>query len=363
MSDLKKISLYFTEGSSDKEYHAEIKAAGDKFVVEFRYGRRGGPLKAGLKTTAPVDYASAVKVYEKLVSEKTSKGYSTGTDGTPFEGTEKAGEVTGFVPQLLNEISEEEAESLILDDGWVMQEKMNGERRPVIIKHSVTGVNKKGLAAALPQPVFQALTSLPMDSEVDAEIIGDVLYVFDMTRMGSKDLRGLGFATRYAAAAALLGEDHPHLRLVPAAFTAESKRKLFDEVKARNGEGLVFKRKDAPYTPGRPNSGGTQLKLKFYASATCEVNGQNGDRRSVSLAVYDEDGKKVDVGNVTIPENHSIPKPGEFVEVRYLYAYKGGSLYQPIYEGPRTDQDRSDCGIAQLKYKPEDAKPAKKLKR
>ena len=363
MSELKKISLFFTEGASDKEYHAEIKAAGNQFVVEFRYGRRGGSLKTGLKTAAPVDYPAAVKIYEELVKEKVSKGYSTGVDGTPFEGTEKAGEVTGFVPQLLNEISEEDAEALLTDDNWVMQEKMNGERRPVIIQESVTGVNKKGLATALPQPVFQALSALPMDSEIDGEIIGDVLYVFDMTRMGSKDLRKQGFMTRFAAVAALLEADESPVRLVPVAWTTEDKRKLMAEVKARSGEGVVFKRKDAAYTPGRPNSGGTQLKLKFYASATCEVGGQNGGKRSVSIAVYDEDGKKVEVGNVTIPENHSIPKPGEFVEVRYLYAYKGGSLYQPIYEGPRTDQDRSDCGIGQLKYKPEDPAPAKKLKR
>ena len=59
----------------------------------------------------------------------------------------------------------------------------------------------------------------------------------------------------------------------------------------------------------------------------------------------------VEVGNVTIPANKDIPKEGQIVEVRYLYAYRGGSLFQPTYLGPRTDVLKDECTFSQLKYK------------
>jgi hypothetical protein len=45
------------------------------------------------------------------------------------------------------------------------------------------------------------------------------------------------------------------------------------------------------------------------------------------------------VGSVTIPPSHTVPAAGSIVEVRYLYAYEGGSLYQPVYLGIRDDID------------------------
>ena len=57
------------------------------------------------------------------------------------------------------------------------------------------------------------------------------------------------------------------------------------------------------------------------------------------------------LGSVTIPANHVIPAAGAIVEVRYLYAYPGGSLFQPVYAGERTDQALEACDTAQLKYK------------
>ena len=48
-----------------------------------------------------------------------------------------------------------------------------------------------------------------------------------------------------------------------------------------------------------------------------------------------------------------MPSPGDLVEVQYLYAYRDGSVYQPVYKGKRTDIDAKDCKVSQLKYKPE----------
>jgi len=62
-------------------------------------------------------------------------------------------------------------------------------------------------------------------------------------------------------------------------------------------------------------------------------------------------GKHVGVGNVTVPVNQAIPPPGQVVAVRYLYAYPGGSLSQPLLLGVRDDVDREDCRADQLKYR------------
>ena len=118
-------------------------------------------------------------------------------------------------------------------------------------------------------------------------------------------------------------------------------------------EGVVFKRLDAPYTPGRPNTGGSQLKHKFYATLSCVVAKIN-PQRSVEVRLLGEDGW-MPCGNVTIPPNHPIPEVCQVIEARYLYAHKGSNaLYQPVYLGPRNDVDTSECLLTQLKYKPED---------
>jgi len=90
MNAIAKTSLYYSEGSSDKEYHAEIVAIPGGNVVNFRYGRRGGTLTTGTKTSVPVDFAQVQKIFDKLIKEKTSKGYTPDLSGAAYQGTENA---------------------------------------------------------------------------------------------------------------------------------------------------------------------------------------------------------------------------------------------------------------------------------
>ncbi len=46
--------------------------------------------------------------------------------------------------------------------------------------------------------------------------------------------------------------------------------------------------------------------------------------------------------------NKEIPAVKAIIEVRYLYAYKGGNLYQPTYIGVRDDIGLKDCIISQI---------------
>ena len=68
--------LLYQEGSSDKVYQVDLCEVGqDRYVVNFRYGRRGSKLKEGAKTTKAVSLVEAEKVFNDLVASKTKKGY------------------------------------------------------------------------------------------------------------------------------------------------------------------------------------------------------------------------------------------------------------------------------------------------
>ena len=81
MKLVKQTSLWFQEGVSDKIYEVDLCEVGTgKFVVNFRYGRRGANLKDGTKTTLPVTESEALKIFNQLVGSKTKDGYQeTGT--------------------------------------------------------------------------------------------------------------------------------------------------------------------------------------------------------------------------------------------------------------------------------------------
>jgi hypothetical protein len=54
----------------------------------------------------------------------------------------------------------------------------------------------------------------------------------------------------------LAGFQHSGIHGVKTLKSPKEKRAAFDRLKAENAEGVVFKNKDAPYTAGRPASGG-----------------------------------------------------------------------------------------------------------
>lgn len=348
-NELKSASLYFTNGSSDKEYHANIEASGDGYAVNFRYGRRGASLSTGTKTQTPVDYDKAVAIFDKLVKEKTSKGYTAGADGTPYLHSDKA--VSGLLPQLLNVIDDREVSSLIANPAWCVQEKYDGRRMMLRkVGETVEAINKLGLIVGLSAPIAEAALALSGDFTLDGEVIGDRLYAFDILSVGGEELGAKSYRDRYSALTTLLGGDGA-IVAVPCWTDASDKAAQVAALKERNAEGAVFKHLDAAYAAGRPASGGTQLKLKFVATLSAVVTKVNA-KRSVAVSLLDGD-RWTPMGNVTVPANQDVPVEGAVVEVRYLYAIPGGSLFQPTLLGVRDDIETQECVVAQLKFKAE----------
>jgi len=326
-----------------------MEKSGPGYLVNFQYGRVGNALQSGSKTPKPVDEASALKIYDKLVKEKMAKGYAEKEGkGSGFSGpavTEK--KTHGIFPQLLNSIEESEVERLIQNDAYVAQEKFDGQRRMVISKdEKITGLNKKGQEVQLPDSfegcVYNKCT-------LDGEIIGNKLYVFDVLFLDTISIKEHRLDHRLKLLESL---NHTNsIEKVKTAYTTSEKRKLYNELKARNAEGIVFKRKDSEYVAGRPNSGGAHLKFKFYKEASFIVKDFTKGKRSVGLELLNENKERVFMGKCTIPPNKEIPAIGDVVEVRYLYAYLGGAIFQPTFKEKRDDVDFRECLTSQLIYK------------
>lgn len=357
-----QVALYYKEGGSDKVYQAQLVQNEQGWGVNFQYGRRGSALTTGSKCSIE-SYEKAKGIFDKLVRDKKAKGYTEDISGTLYAGTEKAGEVSGLTPQLLNSVSEEEVEGFLANNEWWAQEKFDGKRIMIqrsgpqidLVKAQVEASNRRGLICGIPDQIVQDLKLIPHTATLDGELVGETYHCFDLLELDGEDLRSLPYLLRFARLLDLLAHHRSSIKAVHTAMGETAKRNLLTQLRQEKKEGIVFKKSQAQYRPGRPNSGGDQIKFKFTETCSCVVDGQTVGKRSVSLVLLDDKIWKP-VGNVTIPPNKNIPKAGSIVEVRYLYAYPNGSLYQPIYLGERDDIEKMNCVLSQLKYKasPED---------
>ncbi len=76
MQLIQRKTLVYQAGSSDKVYEVDLcQLATDRYVVNYRFGRRGGTLKEGSQTPAALALAAAQVVFDKLVNSKLAKGY------------------------------------------------------------------------------------------------------------------------------------------------------------------------------------------------------------------------------------------------------------------------------------------------
>jgi bifunctional non-homologous end joining protein LigD len=216
--------------------------------------------------------------------------------------------------------------------------------------------------------VAQAVGTFSGDALMDGEQVRSRYFVFDLMELNGRDLRPMAYLQRRAFLEALVASGSQNLvEVVPTMNDPAVKRAELERLRKAGAEGVVFKRIHSSYQPGRPASGGDQVKLKFYETASVVVLAVN-DKRSVLMGVYPApvDHPRaagmppkfqghaeiaIPVGNVTIPANHKIPRVGARIEVRMLYAYPTGSIYQPTYLGERTDVDAPECHAAQLKFR------------
>src|SRR4051812_40137003 len=163
-TEQQNITLYYREGSSDKVYQISIEPAGEGYVVQYAFGKRGTTLSTGTKTSSPVKCDAARAIYEKLIREKKAKGYTEGEAGIPYQHSEKEDQVSGIHCQLLNPIEESDLEMLINSPDYWAQQKYDGRR--VLIQKTgsvVSGINRKGLVIGLPSTLITSAQLFPGD--------------------------------------------------------------------------------------------------------------------------------------------------------------------------------------------------------
>lgn len=69
------VTLYCTEGGSDKQYTVWLEEKDGCWIVSAQWGRRGGSVQSGTKTPRPVSREEAEAVYWRVQNEKVRKGY------------------------------------------------------------------------------------------------------------------------------------------------------------------------------------------------------------------------------------------------------------------------------------------------
>jgi predicted DNA-binding WGR domain protein len=99
---IKKVSLFFNEGNSDKVYEIDLCDIGnERYVVNFRYGRRGSTLKEGTKTETAVELQKAESIFNSLEAEKRGKGYrASGEPVAAVPASFTPAPVTIAIPQI-----------------------------------------------------------------------------------------------------------------------------------------------------------------------------------------------------------------------------------------------------------------------
>lgn len=362
------VTLYCTEGGSDKIYKAELAPQGDEFVVNFWFGPRAGTLRPGTKTKTPMSLEKATSIFEKLVKSKKAKGYHEGENAPAYTAMDGTSRDTGIRPMLLTPDIEESIEKYINDSQWAAQEKKNGIRLLLKVENrEVTGINRKGQEISIPKGLRDTVAECG-PFILDGELIGDTYHAFDLLEANEEDHREKPYIDRYSTAGEVVEAINDHVvQLVSFAVSTAEKRKLVDELRAGQKEGIVFKKLyDSPYLPGKVASlkKAEQVKVKFYAYGEFLTLGWN-DKQSLQLGavVGGGDSAVVGVGNVTVPDKY-VDEIGtaarKVIRVRYLFATAANKLYQPTLEPDDTgavictDHDWKDCPLSQLKHEGKD---------
>jgi|SRR5215471_5256694 len=353
-----KTTLYFRQDNSDKVYVAELLEQGEGFIVNFAYGRRGSTMTTGTKTKEAIPEVNARRIYNKLIQEKKAKGYIEGEDTGSYVPPETTVSSEVVQCQLLTAVEDEQWVTLLCKDAsYAAQQKFDGIRLILTAEGgrlpTIVGYNRSGKPRGIHEDLVAAAQHLQKrigSFTLDGESIGDEFFAFDMLEHRGEDLRSWGFEERYRELSRFV--DLGGLKALHRAatyFTQESKAALVKAQYEQGEEGVVFKPIAAPYRPGRQAD---HYKVKFTAESSVVVL-RNNAKASVAMGVYDEKGTMVEVGNCSLRDSSWKLDEGDIIDVRYLYAYRGGSLFQPRMIRKRDDITRKDCVIGQLRFKKE----------
>ncbi|MGV3661361.1 MAG: hypothetical protein ACO1TE_14330, partial [Prosthecobacter sp.] len=139
-------------------------------------------LSTGTKTESPVSFTIAKRIYDRLVAEKTAKGYRPGDDAGPMQLVSSKVH-TGIHCQLLNPLEDDRLNEVLLDPAYWMQEKLDGRR--LLLKKDgdqITSINRLGFPASVPESIVHSAQRHKGSFLLDGEAVGDVAATFCVKR-------------------------------------------------------------------------------------------------------------------------------------------------------------------------------------
>jgi bifunctional non-homologous end joining protein LigD len=360
-----RAELYFRQGSSDKVYHLQLENVQDQWSVQAQWGRRGSALQSDVKVSSTT-YGEAKRVYDRILREKTGKGYqiaqatANGNEAIAV-GLPATKEHSGHTPELLTPIEEPEALLLAQDTTWWFQQKFDGRRLAVQKSEGkYSGINKLGQIIPIDSRLAESLDRVKAQGFLaDGEITDSCFYVWDLLSLNETDLRIQPYEIRYVHLTRHFRGASDVLRVCETAMTPKAKREFVKKMHDANAEGFVCKNRSAAYAGGRA---GQHFKCKFVATASFIV-GPKPDKkaddghRSIGVYLLDDNRPRF-MGTVGVPDRYPLPRLEQIVEVRYLYCHPGpeGKLIQAKYFGKvRDDVALADCCVSQLKVKAGDS--------
>jgi len=198
-----RAELYFQQGSSDKVYHLQLETAEDRWSVQAQWGRRGSALQSDVKVSG-ASYEEAKRVYDRILREKTGKGYqisqaSANGDAAISVGLPATKQHSGHTPELLTPIEEPEALRLADDVSWWFQQKFDGRRLAVQkTDGKYSGINKLGQIVPIDSRLTESLGLVQAKEFLaDGEITDSHFHIWDLLSVNGTDLRIQPYEIRY----------------------------------------------------------------------------------------------------------------------------------------------------------------------
>ena len=199
--------------------------------------------------------------------------------------------------------------------------------------------------------------------------------IFDVLLDGDEALINEAQHVRRAHLLQLLIPPVPHVLRVSDSLSGDATT-LLEEARARGWEGVIAKRKDAPYEPGRRSRAWLKLKVEqrqeFVVGGYTEPRNSRQHLGAILLGYYDDEGQLVYAGHtgggfsratltdmyrrLKALERKSCPfvkqprtnerahwvRPRVVVEVKFNEWTAEGKLRQPIFVGIRDDKNPSE---------------------
>lgn len=259
-----------------------------------------------------------------------------------------------------------------MTSSFVFQQKADGVRAQLVIDFDGHVWARSGLgtplksttAAPITDPILAAVQSLPDDQRsqlhgitLDGEVVDGAWWMFDLIAAGQDEpyIRRLDLLRAVIPAWNL----HPTVRVLPTAVTLDQKMRLLDHLVRINGEGVMIKDVESLY---RPNARVSDcLKAKFVKTADVVIIDRNvgssvkvgsagsaTDKLNAVFGVYDSAGSLITLGQCSMVGKPDA-RPGDVVEMRYLYLGAGNKLVQPSLLRMRGDKMPEECTLDQFR--------------